>query len=69
MEEVQEKAWKDQAAREDDSFNRGKTQGIKEGRTQGTEEGKIQGIKEAGQLPIFRTEILAFLSYSDSIIR
>ena len=38
VEEAREKAWKDQAAREDDSFNRGKTQGIEEGRTQGIEE-------------------------------
>ena len=62
VEEAREKAWKDQAAREDDSFNRGiekgKAQGIEEGhtqgiekgikkgRTQGIEEGRTQGIEE-----------------------
>ena len=50
VEEAREKAWKDQAAREDDSFNRGKAQGIEEGRTQGMEKGikkgRTQGIEE-----------------------
>ena len=50
VEEAREKAWKDQAAREDDSFNRGiekgKAQGIEEGKAQGIEEGKAQGIEE-----------------------
>ena len=46
VEEAREKAWKDQAAREDDSFNRGKTQGIEEGKAQGIEEGRTQGKKD-----------------------
>lgn len=31
VEEAREKAWKDQMAREDDSFNRGMSQGIEKG--------------------------------------
>ena len=50
VEEAREKAWKDQAAREDDSFNRGiekgKAQGIEEGKAQGIEEGRTQGIEK-----------------------
>ena len=46
VEEAREKAWKDQAAREDDSFNRGKAQGIEEGIAEGTEKGRTQGIAE-----------------------
>ena len=42
VEEAREKAWKDQAAREDDSFNRGKAQGIAEG----IEKGRTQGKKD-----------------------
>ena len=36
VEEAREKAWKDQMAREDDSFNRG----IEQGKTEGIEQGK-----------------------------
>ena len=42
VEEARDKAWKDQMAREDDSFNRG----IEQGRAEGVEQGIEQGIEQ-----------------------
>ena len=38
VEEAREKAWKDQAAREDDSFNKGMAQGMERGKAKGKKE-------------------------------
>ncbi|MCY4512182.1 MAG: hypothetical protein OXB86_00675 [Bdellovibrionales bacterium] len=44
VEEAREKAWKDQMARESDSFNKGIKKGKKEGKKEGIEEGKKELI-------------------------
>ena len=46
VEEAREKAWKDQAAREDDSFNRGIEQGIEKGIEKGMEKGIEKGMEK-----------------------
>ena len=46
VEEAREKAWKDQRAREDDSFNRGMERGVKQGMEQGVKQGMNKGKKE-----------------------
>ena len=46
VEEAREKAWKDQAAREDDSFNRGIKQGIEKGVEQGKKELVMTMLKQ-----------------------
>ena len=59
VEEAREKAWKDQAAREDDSFNRGKTQGIEEGRTQGRKDLILSMLKNGLEIS-FISKITGF---------
>ncbi|MCY4512570.1 MAG: Rpn family recombination-promoting nuclease/putative transposase [Bdellovibrionales bacterium] len=44
VEEARDKAWKDQMAREDDSFNRGIKQGIEQGMEKGIDKGKKELI-------------------------
>ena len=46
VEEAKDKAWKDQMAREDDSFNRGIEQGKAEGIERGIEQGIERGIEQ-----------------------
>ena len=46
VEEAREKAWKDQAAREDDSFNRGIEKGKAQGIEEGIKKGRTQGVEE-----------------------
>ena len=46
VEEAKEKARRDQAARERDSFNSGLEQGIKQGKIEGIEKGKTEGMKK-----------------------
>ena len=45
VEEAREKAWKDQAAREDDSFNKGKMEGKVEGIAQGKRDLVVSMLK------------------------